>query len=143
MAELNKKTYWIIFFSAFLAALFLIFYVSENFNKEMDGLLGVGGGKETLSEKNQRFWIELDFGNGKKRLFELMAENPEYPLAPALITISEFGGFAVEIKKDGTIARIDGVGGRWGIYKNGEKVEESAREFVVRAGERLTIRRQP
>lgn len=145
MVESDKKIYWVVLFSAFLAALFLIFNFSGNFSKEIDDLTGAGGGEPQgdLSEKNQRFWIELDFGGGKKRLFEVAVDKSEYPLAPALITISEFGNFTVELKKDGTITRVDGVSGKWGIYKNGEEVGESAGNLLVKAGERLTIRRQP
>ena len=144
MTELNSgKINWTVLIAVFLAALIFIFYSVREFNEEIFRLAGDDDSSSGAPAEKKRFWIELDFGGDKKRLFELAVEDLEYPLAPALITIAEFGNFTVELKKDGTIAKIDGVNGKWGVYKDGEKINVPAENLLVRAGERVTIKQQP
>jgi len=141
----SVQSYWIIVFFACALAIFTVFYVSENFSEELRQLVRFSeiSPESGSSQTQERFWIELDFGNGKKRLFEIKPDHQGYPLEPALVTTSEYGDFTVELRSDGTIASIDGLQGKWGVYQNGRKVSDSVSILFATGGERFVIKRQP
>lgn len=142
----NDRPYWAILFFVCAVALGSLFYAIVVFNRAISKSAEILN-RETPSEsgkiENSRlFWIELDFGNGKKRLFEIGVRDESYPLKPALITTAEFGKFQIEMREDGTIESIGGVKGRWGIYQSGDKISDSVEDLAARGGDRFVLRVQ-
>ena len=142
----KDRLYWAILIFAFAVALGSIFYAVSIFDREMLKSVEILNShtppKFLKIDSPQLFWIELDFGNGKKRLFEIVVRDVSYPFEPALITTAEFGKFKIEMRGDGTIASIGDVKGRWGIYQNGVKISDSVGDLAARGGDRFVLRLQ-
>lgn len=83
--------------------------------------------------------IELDFGDGKRRIFRGAVNKDVYPLDTALNSAAENGNFSFKIK-DGALAELAGISGEWNIYRNGEQINTSLRELNITGGDRYTFR---
>lgn len=87
--------------------------------------------------------IEVDFGNGSRRLFEGEVDGTSYPLHAVLGSAAEEGGFTVTFS-DGSVQEIAGVGngaGKWLVYRNGRKLgRASVDQIMIGDGDHYTLR---
>ena len=130
----TKTAYWILIGGVALVTL----GITLNLNRELDRTNGLLAESAKLPEKGEQAKIELDFNNGKKRLFagDLDAV---YPLRSALDSISAEGGFTYSVR-NGKVENIGEVRGAWAVYKNGVRVEESLDSLIIEGGDHYAFR---
>ena len=74
--------------------------------------------------------IEIDFGQGERRLFEGELKGDEFLLQEALKSVAQEAKFNYSANR-GKIQSIAGVTGTWEIYKNGDLQNLSFNELVT------------
>ncbi|MBI3420799.1 MAG: hypothetical protein HY006_01940 [Candidatus Sungbacteria bacterium] len=98
-----------------------------------------------VREKTNHGWIEIDFGNGKKRVFEGMMGDIHYPLHQALSAIAQSGKLSLRINK-GEIRMLDGFmspPGTWQVYRNGIPANAPIEAMMLTKGDRYLLRYVP
>lgn len=131
---------WVILAVVLLIALALMWYAERGFYRDSGMFTDQVGG---AVPKNGYAWIEVDFGDGTKRLFEGDVDGGSYSLDAVLGSAAQEGGFTVTIR-DGVVHELAGVGnagGVWLVYRNGQKLnEKSIGQLTVGGGDRYTFR---
>ena len=92
--------------------------LTSNFSREIEGYINPST-QLLVSEKTGRAWIEIEFGDKQKRLFESTMGPSNYPLAQVLAEIAKTAGFSLNIR-EGQIREIAGIStatGSWNIYR--------------------------
>lgn len=143
----SPRLCWLIVCIAFIAALGTIFWANNAFYRE-----SVGAIEYTTSLPIPRFpesavvRIELDFGNGTRRLFEgvVFTQESPYSLEAALREIARISDIRVQTKNS-YIESINGIGGKnlWNVYRNGERTDMPLRRVILAGGERYLIKLEP
>lgn len=91
----------------------------------------------------ERALVEIDFGDGRRRMFEGSAPVFFHPLDFALTSAAEAGRFSVTVR-DGRIAELAGIngalGGRWRVYRGQEQIRDPVDRVIIRNGEHYVIR---
>lgn len=128
---------WTFLLIAFFAAFVVIFFANSVFYAEYI--------KETKEVGNMVIpnkgiaWVELDFGNGFKRLFEGNLQGNSYPLLVALGAAADAGNFGYKIDT-GKITSLAGKRGKWKIYRNGNLVTGAIDSITVQKGDQFILR---
>lgn len=136
----TKTSYWIVLFTAFFVAAGVMLNAYRELNR-MDYLSVTPPPSLPQSSETQEAKIELDFNNGKRRLFvgELATA---YRLPVAIRAVAEEGRFTYQIE-DGKIRELAGVRGEWKIYRNGEPVGEAVELLVIKNGDHYVFKAEP
>lgn len=136
----SGNTFWVILGMVAVLALLVIFYSLNSFNA--DFLKNSESINALVIPKHERALIEINFGNGKKRVFAGDVKNEVYPLETALKSAAENGKFTFQIK-NGFIRRLAERGdsrNSWAIYKNDEKVAAHIGELTIARGDRYIFK---
>ncbi len=127
---------WLILIGAFLIVIGLISFAQKNLADELSLA------ETTAIPKDPRAWIEIDFGNGKKREFEGDAVASPQTLFQSLSTISKDAKLSFTFRKN-AIYEINGQRtstGKWVIYKNGILTDLPLQELMVNRGDHYLIK---
>lgn len=119
-----------------VAALGMILYANRTFLEEHDRIV-----KElsTLEiPKSKYAFIEIDFGNGKKRRFEGNLHNAVYEFPIVFKTVAEVGKFSYRLH-DGGVEHINGINGPWKVYRNGVLATAPPHKLMIQAGDNYTL----
>jgi len=138
---------WAIIIILFVAALGSVFYFNNKFYQEvvLSTSPAVPTQKAAEIRKARMVWVEIDFGNGAKRLFEGDIDGQEYSLKDSLQIISDTGQFALKTK-EGKITSLAGIGGsigEWRIYKNNELANQGIDDLTIKGGDKYLLRFEP
>ena len=125
-------------FCAALIAGALIFYAHGGFLQEFNDFVEA---PFILNQKKHLAWIEVDFGEGKRRLFEGEVGGETYALLPALLSVAESGEFRIKVS-GGRITEIAGVPATWAVYRNEKTIGTNINLLILQAGDRYAIRRE-
>lgn len=133
----TKTSYWIVLFTAFFVAAGVMLNANRELNR-LDGFSVTPPPSLPQSSETQEAKIELDFNNGKRRLFvgELATA---YRLPVALRAVAREGDFTYKIE-GGEIKELAGVKGEWKIYKNGKSTNESIDLLTIKSGDHYVLR---
>lgn len=140
----NNYEYWIILFASFLGALFVIFYSNAVFNEELKKESQIIA-EISIVPRQKLAWVEFDFGDGKKRLFEGVVDSQKYNLKVALRAVADEGRFDYKVV-DGNLRVLAGVGGnsgKWMVYRNSKLADVPLDKLVIAAGDHYTFRFEP
>lgn len=137
--ELSPVTCWILLLAAFLAGLAAIFFANSVFYS--DHLKRTGEIANTVIPEHGTAWIELDFGNGSKRLFEGNLRGRAYPLLTGLDAAADAGNFRYKIGT-GKIVSLAGIQGNWKIYKNNGLITDPVDKIILEKGDQYSLRRE-
>ncbi len=130
-------------FAKLLGVIFLItlasfWYLNLDFNREIKMLTESVSG-EGVSPR--RAFIEIDFGNGTRRLFTSEVVG-SYPLHMTLThSIAKEGRLDIKLGEN----RIEKIGDfeagvkKWRIYRNGKPVTENLQQLRVSGGDKYTL----
>lgn len=129
---------WIIVGCATAIALALVAVANNRFYQEF---LRVNEAV-SLPARPAAAWIEIDFGNGTKRLFQGTIGSKQYSLSSALESAGREGGFTFRVER-GVLDSLGGVSGKWEIYRNGVLIDDLFSELTIRGGERYSFRLPP
>jgi hypothetical protein len=138
-ALLTSFEMWIVFVATAILTASLIFYAKKEIEKEIS--LANDAANAIFIPRAQYSWIEIDFGNGKKRLFQGRVEEEVF-LSAALSNITRDNKLSFLIK-NGSIQELDGkknATDRWRIYKNGEQMPPPLNLLLIASGDHYTIR---
>ena len=92
--------------------------------------------------KEDRAWVEIYFGDARRRVFEGSMEGQTYPLALALESVAQAGKFTYRAR-DGRIEKIAGVGdtkGEWIVFRNQQRERRPISILSIAPGDRYTLR---
>lgn len=135
-----ENNFWIILGVSAILALLVIFYslnsFYDDFRKQSESM------NAFVIPKHERALIEINFGNGKKRVFAGAVKNEVYPLETALKSAAENGKFTFEIK-NGFIRRLAEIGNSrdsWTIYKNNEKIITHIDKLTITGGDKYILK---
>jgi hypothetical protein len=142
----SKLSHWVLLGTAFIGAVIVIVYTNNAFYQEfLDTTRPLDIRTIPRDSVGDRAWVEIDFGDGKPRLFAGTMDRQTYTLKTALSAIAHEADFAVTLRNE-RIETIAGVGkrdGTWNIYYGGEKLEESRLDaLLIKAGDRYVLRYQ-
>ena len=137
--------FWTVLGIVYISSLTLISYANDSFDKEVTLLISPSKASYAppvhISEK--RAWIEIDFGNGKKRMFESALGEENYSLETALASAARAGNFSfsAENGRINHIAHIDNPGA-WRVYRNGNITQSSIKNLTITGGDRYTFKHE-
>lgn len=142
----DPKHAWITLGAVFAASLVLIAQSYNQFlaeNRELADETAVSA----LRPRDEGYaWIELDFGGGRRRMFEGEVGSAAYSLESGLRAASAAGNFTYTVRK-GVIKEIAGVqtsfNGIWRIYRNSALVQEMLDAMTLAQGDTYTFRYEP
>ncbi|QQG45682.1 MAG: hypothetical protein HYW89_02055 [Candidatus Sungiibacteriota bacterium] len=125
---IRGTTTWIIVGIASALALGFIFWANNNFYQEY--LKEVQSPVPLLLPRHDRAWIEIDFGENKKRVFEGAVGGHVYRLPSVLESIVKEAGISLRPPRSR----------KWTVYSNNKTVPKSLSEITVAAGDRYLLR---
>jgi hypothetical protein len=131
----TQTAYWILIVTSALVTLGIALNLNRELSHSEEEFIAT---PPTLQSSVKEAIIELDFNNGKKRMFAGELDTV-YPLMAALDSISKEGKFEYKVK-DGKIEEIAGVRGKWRIYHNGNLPKSPVEELTIRAGDRYALK---
>lgn len=137
---MNSTKAWLVLGAASLGALAVIFYGQKMFLAEIEAPPGTATNTEApLASVAESAWIELDFGNGAKRLFQGELGSASYPFLLALQSAADNGRFNIRAQK-GKLQEIADTAGAWRVYKNGQILTDPVDDLVISGGDRYSLR---
>lgn len=117
-----------------------IFYTAERLRRESLATMESMQALSISRNPAQNFaWVEIDFGNGKKRLFRGEVGREAYPLRATIESIAKDSDLPIKIH-GGSITEIEGIAGVWNIYRNSEMLAAPLGSLQITGGERYVIR---
>lgn len=135
---LQRATAFKILLIPFLLAILLTWYATREFIKYQDEL-AVNTANISVPKAGYA-WIEIDFGDNRKRIFEGQVRDASYSFPEVIEAITQANRVTMQIGKSG-IVEIDGVRGKWTVYdKRGEKIPSPLEELIVSGGAKYTLR---
>ncbi len=142
--RVDQKHAWIVFGAALAVALFVIMQSYDRFLDEERALLDSARAPAVASRfvHAGRAWIEIDFGNGGRRMFEGDLGDLIYPLESGLRAASRAGDFTYEIRK-GRIVELAGVHNaeeQWRVYRNRQRIQAAVEDITLAQGNTYTFR---
>lgn len=142
---INKRLSWLLVGIFFIAAVMILAYANNKFYQEfLADTEKTGNYVIPKRPVQQPALVEVDFGNGKKRLFSGELGNDPQELKSSLKDIAAIGRFSFK-EKNGRITEVAGIGsnGKWLVYQNGDKVDLALDNLNVWAGDKYTLRFEP
>lgn len=133
---------WVVVIAVSIAALALMIRSYNGFREELRSRTEFA---QETRHKNQEglAWIEVDFGGGKKRLFEGDVGRQTYTLDVALFAAAQAGNFTFGMEK-GRLTELAGLPNKkenWIVYRNGERVRGAALDkLMIAHGDQYTFR---
>lgn len=127
---------WLILIGAFLIVIGLISFAQKNLADELSIV------ETTAIPKDPRAWVEIDFGNGKKREFEGDAVASPQTLFQSLLIIAKDAHLSITFRNN-TIYGINGQNSgtnKWVIYKNGILTVLPPQELMINRGDHYVIK---
>lgn len=141
--EINNNLSWLIIGVTVLIALAVLFYSNNNFYQEfINESKSLQNYVIPRSTKANQAFIELDFGNGKKRAFRGEVDGRTYDLKSSLELIAKEAQFTFR-ERSGRIEKLADIGnasGVWKIYRNGEKINLPLQELMITGGDKYVLR---
>lgn len=140
----DTKTAWIVIIASAGTALALVFQSHRAFVREADQIVN-DENFSVLSSPGSSAWIEIDFGNGLRRMFEGDLDNLAYPFESALRASARAGGFTYTIRQGKIIelAGVQGSKGQWRVYQNQKPILASLDQMAIKTGDTYTLRYEP
>lgn len=133
----SQATSWSLIAASSVAAFTAMFFANSKFYSE--SLNDAQKIQEIVMPERNRVWIELDFSNGSKRLFEGDLREGSYPLTAALQTAAEAGNFSYKIEK-GRIISLAKRNGNWEIYHNDNLTKNAIEKITINKGDTYSFR---
>ncbi len=138
--EEHSSTYWIVFTAACAFVLGWTWYATRGLERDIQSSITdhVTAPPQSLT----RAWIELDFGDGRKRIFEGTVDHHQYLLKHSLEAAAGEARLKLAFR-DGILIRIENTGnpaGVWSIYRNGKRITDPLVTLIIRRGNRYTFR---
>lgn len=135
---------WTVVIFVSITAFILIIRAYNEFRADIGRTIDSARAVSSDGEKQGLAWIEIDFGNGKKRLFEGDVSQRSYTLDIALYAAGQAGlfDFTVEQGKIAALADIPNTRQKkWIIYRNGKPASEDALEnLIIAEGDQYAFR---
>ncbi len=133
----SAATYWVVCAASCVFVLGWIWHATKNLDREIDFVQEIRVATPALT----RAWIEIDFGNGRRRVFEGDVGHHQYLVKPLLETVARERKLALAFKK-GSVRHIGGVGTPLGIWKirwNDKDIDVPLETLMIKAGDRYTF----
>lgn len=130
---------WLCIGAASLSAVIAIAFFHQVFNREI--ALSLKSVYEIRMPVRLGF-IQIDFGNGRKRRFQGELGNTASSLEDALRAIAQETGMSLSIV-EGKVISVDSVGGtdgEWKIYRGAVPTDKNLKELSVAPGTEYAIR---
>lgn len=137
----HNSNYWAIIGLYVVLILLLVNHSYSRSIKEFEAL-SLYSAKNRLAgaDKPRKAWVELDYGNGKKRLF-LGEFDKKYPFYTVLYAAAQKGTINFSTDKKGKIEKIDKVKSDWRIYHNGQYSGLVLDGMTIGGGDEYVIKR--